>query len=590
MFSENITSLINNNPYLLIENYSKTNPDDFKSDVSKTNAEGLSIFSSFLKNRYSGDFYQKTYELIKKHGYDPKNSYTKYEQLGYRLNKNNPYFIPELMCMILLYANDSTLNSVCKELGKDYIKEMEVKGWPLLELLYQRGHKETIRTVTEFGLNYDITPSGNDILILIENNQEMRNFYWEMKNSINSNNQSNTNQEEYNHFLSYIQKQLTTITTKNDVRTPKIISEICSKIGNLNKNQQTEIIIATLSTKDNSVFKAVCKELKIKPSSLEIQKIILQNYGILQNKDFLAQIIVDIDIWKEKIKIKDLDENLNEVEKEVYGVELLEKALKHFQLTPFRQWASNSSKDKTNKSIKDKILKEINPQVLTSNFDGDNSLFDVISNISKNRKGYIQNTLSGLLNISYNKFNGGKNSFKTISSVDVEGLIGNTISNLQPNQIEEVNDILDKTWRKKGGIQQNLSDTIFKDMLDHQFFIINPIIIKETQIYSNEEKKYLLECAILNLTETRWNVDFFLYDKYKQPIDRNDSFVSKIFKTLYPEFINGNLGEMKLNLTDSSLENLKNSLFISELNALELKDSLSKDLSEQKIPSKKMKI
>lgn len=588
MQSEKITSLLNNNPYLLIENYSQTNNEEFKSDVSSRDKEGLSILSSFLKKNYSKEFYENFYKLISKNGYSLKKEYTKYEELGYRLNANNPEHIPEILCMILLYAKDDLINNGLKELGKEYVRKLEKDGWPVLELLFQRGHKSSIKTATDFGLNYDKTPSGTDLLTLIEKNPEMRDLYWEMKKQISENNIDNSD-AEYEHFLSYMQKQLSTITTKNDSRTPGLLSQIVKKLPELSKEQKIKMLEATFSSKDTSILKGVCKELKIKSTSEEVQKLVLKNYNQLLNKDLLVPILSNTKIWKDKYEVKELDENLEEITAERYGIELLESAFKHFQLNPFRQWAGSGNTGKTNSSFREKIINNLTISDMTEVLEDNTNLFDLVIKIT-NRKGGYSNTTSGLLNYSYKNYGSGKYCFQSITNLDVEKLIKDSNERLNEEQAKEINDFLDKTWRRDGGFKSRLTDTIFKEILDHQFFITNPIILREENVFTQKEKLFIFEKIINNMCESRWNVGFFLENRYAQPIDKSDSHGNRVFKELYSQYIDGKLGTMQLNISENAIENLKNTAFLAEISALQLNESLSKRLSETKTTTKKMKI
>lgn len=592
MFSNPIKGFFNDNPYDIIESYATNNPEEFKKDIKEVDENGNSILINFLKRRYKKEFYPKIIELLYQYGYDLKDDYTKSSNLKYSVNKNDPEYIPEFINSIFVCWDDEVLLTLAKKLDKEYILNLEKEGWAILEYLYQNENIETIKYVSDFGLDYDNLQSGGNLLRIAEKNQRMVDLYWEIKNKRNNSTTNKLSDEQYKHFISNLEKKLEQISSSKDNYTSSLLDDIKSKIDLLNVEQKKEVLSKTVIAKDLSILKYVAKQLDIKSTDPLVQRYTLLNCEKIQNKDLLVPIINNPQILREKFEITAV--GLNGLEKQTkYGVDLFNRALRKLEIYPYRQWGNGSRQNSSNASFREKLAKISKEEIISNKNNEGKTLFDIVTETVSKTEGYRRNEIFSLLNASYSKMRDNSLTFKTINATDMEHIRNGLSNGLNVEQKNEINEFLNQTWRKNGGIEKNINSRVMHSLVEEEFFIINSIVLQE-DIYSKNEKVFLFSEIINYLGCSGFNKRLFTEPESYRVTENSTRYsqVENSLKALFNDLVINNSPEIiNININEKAYNEIKDTPFMQEIQAVIMKENLTKELKSNLSTSpKKMKI
>lgn len=590
MYSENIEGLLNKNPIGFLKNYANTNPEIFEEDVKKVTEFGESFFTTFLKQGYSDDFYIELYELIKDHGYDFKKPVRPITGSDIKLNLNQMQFLPEFMNILTFHRSDDLISKFATILGKDYFLNLEKEGWFVLETLYSRALPKTIQIVSDFGLSYKEPPSGRSLLNIAERTPALTDLYWANLLKVNDVESTKLDENQFAHFIGTMEKKCSQIHSKKDYITAEVIQQIEEKFPKLDQEQKEKLLEATILSKDLAPLKKLTKLMGIRSTDPLVQLSTLRHPNQLQSKELLTPIISNPSIFVQKIeRIKNTINGEEEVTD--YGINLFQKCLRAFSFSPYDKFSSGRS-NLINVGLRDKLSKVYNLDTIinTKTSDGKN-IFDLILEKSfASRPG--NNLMLGMLNIGFWSYGKDNFSFKTITNTVVESMRGDETLTLNEEQCAEVNDFLNKTWRTNGGINKTLAGPVMSSVLSDKFFIIDPIILRDKNIFTKDEKIHLLSETINALTESGWLMRMFdSKEKYSGLPKANEPFQEIVFKTLYQELlINPDKDILKLNISKEASKKISDTQFYTEMQTIMMKETLSADLSGRKEVTKKMKI
>lgn len=588
MYSEAVEDVLNLNPFKLIKEYSINNKEAFKKDVITLSNEGDSILMTFLKRGFSEDFYIDFLDLITTNGYDFKKD-VKFSGTSSRgLNKNEKDLVPEFIQALTITRNDNVLSQFAKKLGPEYFLNLEKDGWFLLELMFDKSLSKTIKVMADFGLDFKEPPSGRKLLMIAEKNPSLVDLYWDVVLKTKNDEQTSLNEEQFKHFITTIERKCNQIRSKKDYLVDEVINQVNDKFDKLSQEQRIMLLEATVPSKDLSVVRAVTKKMGIKSTDQIVQEATLKKRHKIQNKDLLNSIITNPSILAKTIETDIFLDNDWKLSKTT-GVKLFSEALRNLSIFPYE----NSSRHRlAGVSVRDKLTKVYDENALfnTKNENGTN-LFDLILEIT-NESHNGRNNLFGLLNKSYKSYHKSGLKFESITNVDFENIINKNIDDFNRDQIKEINDFLNVSWRKTGNISDTISFKVMKTMVDDKFFIMHPSLLKSPHIYTEDEKIYLFSQIINVIVENSWNIGFLSdKEKYSSQPTNNNSTTEQIFKTLYHQIIdNPNKNILKINLDPKTISEIEGTQFYTELQTLMMKEALSCELGDKKEHTRKMKI
>jgi hypothetical protein len=259
-----LLALAQNNPLPVLQLLSKLDPISVREQVCSTSPH---FFFEAL-NHYHDSNGELT-RFCLQNGYNPKQQYTK---------KVDPYGNPGLVSIDKIgvehYSDyihawkrhsDKVIYELTLHVGQDYIRELDAKGVPLLLKAYEKGFPETVKLLTQWGINPEEPKSmaheGYNLHVAIGNKTDMQQLYFSLKNSTNQSIDntgatSTVDELQFKHISQWIHTEIEKLQNyKDDYHTKKIIENMAINLPTLNREQQEQIIAKTLIHNNTTFYK-----------------------------------------------------------------------------------------------------------------------------------------------------------------------------------------------------------------------------------------------------------------------------------------------------------------------------------------------
>lgn len=609
MFSKEITDLLQDDNFEVLKLLSQYNPERFKEDVHSVTEKGNSFFILFTSQNNKLEYVKKLLELCESFGYDftekkkPNHEDDIYKLIdphhkkdsynygkSYPLNNKNPEFTPEYITAFAYIGKDETFAFLTEKMGKEKMLQLEKDGWPVLEYAYRKNFYKTIRLLCEYGFNYEQTPSGTTILSIAENEPKLLDLYWEIKNKKENNNVAIMNGQQFIDFSNLFEKNIKEVTSKKSYYADRAIKLVEEKKDILTKEQKEKLLIISLPAVDDRVFKAISKMLGYKQKGPELTNIVLNNIEMAHKHQLLYWLVEDEKLLFQHVKDTFTEKTLDNGEKIIFrerlkdkhGIDKIIEKLNTLNIRPGYKHESDKQKKMVNETFLGRF-KELfkDEKILLKEFNNGLTLFE---KILFNR--HSKENLLKFIDIKPKKSNEQEYSmFKTLDEETFEQIkTGNSF--LSEEQKNEIKEILNKTWYKEHNGEYNLNHPQMFNIFDSDFFLFNDTIIQTDGIYTNNQKMAMFKALVDNLGNrsdmakpiSTWKEDL-----------KNYYASTRLVRSLY--FALSDDPETKwnsLNLSESTMNSLKNTEFLYELKARQLSEELQQNNHKRIKPKLKM--
>lgn len=611
MFSTEVNALLSGNNLEVLKLLAKYEPEQFKSNLSQYSQEGNSFFVSFFKKNDQIEYVKGMLELCESFGYsfadgqrnymdEDNNRFYKsgyYSSNGSNVPKNNknPQQTPEYVLALAYARTDETFAFLTEKVGKQKVLQMEKEGWPIIEYAYKKNFSKTIELLYDYGLDYENTPSGVSILSIIDKNQPMVDLYWKMKDKREQKEDEKMSEGQFLHFFKTIDDNIKRISSKQDYTTQNTIELIQQKKDILSKEQKEKLLIKSLECIDLVIYKSLVKMLGYRQNSNEVKDLVLPHLGEIKNHNMLYFVVEEKEYLFKKVDkflIKKNDNKTNELSDSVnnlYGIDILATKLEKLGINPNEKHQHNRNKSFVNRAFLDRFTKIFDEEkIFFEKFDNGLTLFEKIATLKTNIK---SNDLLSFLNIKPRASNEKDKSLLDTLDESTFREIKDGNKEFSEEQKTQIRDFLEKTWFSKDESGLTLiSKMSFSSVSSHDFWIFNEKLLKEKDLFKNEEKLKMLELLVEDKAKNSWQNKIFKdVSSWSQP-ERNDYADIKLLKNLYLILKDDNKTNwLDFKLSNNSLMELENSEFLFELKARQLSHKLNNELNKSNENNVKVK-
>jgi hypothetical protein len=597
MFTEEIDGMLKDNHVQVLKLLSQLNPEQFKQNVQSLSTEGLSLFNSFYPKNYGQKYVLDLLELCQQYGYSLMDSKKEYDNNFNIKNKNNPKLIPEVIVALSNSRHDDSINVIVEKIGKENILKLEQEGWPILECCYRKGFVKTIQVLSDFGCNTEVSPSGNKLLQIAENNQKTVDLYWAIKNKKESLQTNFMTDEQFGHFHKVFVDKCKHIHNKKDGHTESILNWVIQKKEVLNKEQKEKLLIESMGAVDLRLFKGILKLLNIKQNSKELKDLIFPELERIKHHELLYPFLEDKEYLFKLVKKGFTTETVNDKyivyvspEKNQYGINLINDVLCSLDINPFEKYNARGNKGLVSQAVSTRLKNLFEDEhLLLEMLDNGQTLFENIINQKEYR-----NKLFGLINI-VPKSEEEKSLFKKITPQQVIDFTKNNFD-FNEEQKQEIREVLDKTFLKLTEENKPLILSNGEKLFNSSFWLLDYRLFKDDSIFTLSEKEKVLE-LLVGQNANSWSKTLFnsvnSWDKSFNTAGKsseNNSIL--VMKAIYLDLRNNkNTNWNNITIGEHDKEYLKDSEFLFELNALQFSQQLNGTLKEKdNIKKVKMKI
>lgn len=260
-----IASLSQGNPLPLLLTLDQMAPQLLAQQIAEM-PDNESYFIDILEHIRKPD-QVAIYELFVKHGYDIKRERKDTYNYGWKNNKND---VSDYI-LAWSYGTDALLSKISKDVGKEYILQLEAQDFFLLHKAYEKSFLRTATVFHSFGLDvHKLNSSESSVLDVAKDNIDNMNHY------LKSQNVSNENGYEY--WNKWLDEEINAI--KSDTRryyvaehSVKIQKFFTQKLNSYTQPQQETLIAKTVQIEGMSLFKHACAVYNTTPEKYEPQHV-----------------------------------------------------------------------------------------------------------------------------------------------------------------------------------------------------------------------------------------------------------------------------------------------------------------------------
>lgn len=277
-----LLALAQNNPLPVLQLLSKLDPISVREQVCSTDPH---FFFETIAHYHDGNAELTRFCL--QNGYNPKQQYTKKVDSWTNTGVVGVDKIGEENYSDYLHAwkghHDKIIYELTLHVGKDYIRQLDAMGVPLLLKAYEKNFPETVKLLTQWGLNPEepkaLAREGFNLQEAIGDKTNMQQLYFSLKNSEKSNQADESKQPlvdevQFKHVYDWIHKQIFKLQSQygNDkYQNNQLIENLKINLPTLNREQQEKIVAETLTSNNTTLYKKALEIIGEKIKSYQPQ-------------------------------------------------------------------------------------------------------------------------------------------------------------------------------------------------------------------------------------------------------------------------------------------------------------------------------